>query len=158
MMETHHHPVNPYELSKGDLIGAEVVERFTGVKRSDHEKYRLAQLKTREVIIRLLDNIGKPWVIVSSGVDLQILTDEEAAKHTDKRGKSHLRKFARMVSLQASIDTNLLDETTRRDHYDALAVNGAILQGIRSARSKAYKALACKRNVPGLPQNTKESS
>lgn len=144
-------PIDPHAARKGDVISADVIERYTGIARDDPEFWK-ARLRVRDRVQRLLEQVDKPWVVLITGDCLRILTDEEAAPHTNRVGRNALRQFGRAVRLQQHVDTDQLDDESRRRHHDALAVNTMVLQGIRSSRSKAIKARPHRRDRPGLPE------
>jgi hypothetical protein len=143
-------PIDPHAARKGDVITTDAIERYTGVARDAPEFWK-AKLRTLEAVRRLLEQTGKPWVVRTEQDCLKILTDDEAAPYTNQTGRNALRQFGRAVRLQHHVDANQLDDESRRRHYNALAVNATVLQGIRSSRAKAVKALPHRRDRPGLP-------
>jgi hypothetical protein len=131
------YPIDTATLCKGSRILADEIERAINVKRTSRD-YSLALLKLRKFIEWRLAERDLEVVTCSERDDIKILTDDEAAPHTDNEFQNALKKARRELRKQASVDrAGITEDAIRAEHDRALVVNGRTYAGAQKARRQA---------------------
>jgi len=143
------YPIDINVIQKGAVILPEKLEYILGEKRGT-QAYLLGVLNFRTQIEQMLIDAGRTQLTLKIEKEaLRILTDEQAAKYNDKQFNSLLRRSARRVVLQMSVDVSQLDDATRREHSRKCLINGKMLQAASTVR-KQFKLKPHKRVTPKL--------
>jgi hypothetical protein len=149
---TSEYPLDTDALQKGSRIAAEVIERAFNVKRGT-DAYQMAWLKASQHISRRFLDRGEIVTITQRKHDLVILTDEEMPAHNARMFRNDIRKAARAHARMLGGDRSKMSEQTLKVHDRALAVQGAQLAALATAR-KEFKPSRRERATPVLAKRT----
>jgi uridine kinase len=149
-MDAERFPIDYDRLTKGTVIGADVVEKFRAVKCPQTD-FEFARLQLRDLVRRELSIRGVSVVIVNDGEGLRILNDAEAATYTSERFHLRLRQALRQFGDQMSVDVTQLTDDERRQHERSVEINGKYAQALAQAGSRYQRMTSHQRATPGLP-------
>lgn len=148
-MSVKYFPVDFDALNKGDFLDNEQLESILGVLQS-HRLFKVKALALAARIEKEMRRRGKPATVTVERDGVLVNPDGKASKHNDRQFRLGARKLSRSHRRQMEVDIRQLEPDEAKRHERSLLVNGAVLQAVRSTRSRF--ALPCKqRQTPGLP-------
>jgi hypothetical protein len=145
------YPFDTEELVKGSRIDASLIEHAYGVKR-DHDRYRMAQLKAKEFVVRRLLERGLVVTVKCELHDLVILTEEDASPYNEREVSRGFRKAVRAHGRMLGADRSELSPTTLARHDRVIEANGRGLSAFRRERRLAAAPRERQTPVPALPE------
>lgn len=140
-------PIDFDALEKGSYIEPSTLERLFGISRTE-KQYSLKMMSLIEEAESRLSDRGIEAVIVQHKEGLRVLTDSEAAEHTNHAFAAYGRRMKRMLGKQQAVDVSRLTEEQKADHERAMIVNGRVYQAMAKTRREAIRLVAHERTTP----------
>jgi len=123
-------PVDIEALQKGDRIGSEVIEEWSGVPRSSRD-YPMQVLKLRNHIEKRLP---EDWTLVSECDGIRILPDDEASPYLAKSQKQRMRGLYRDHRRLGAVDQTQVQD--KNSHDRRLLVSSFITSALSNVRKQ----------------------
>lgn len=160
-MTTTRYPLDVNALGKGDYISLEDCEKILGKKReADPDKYRLALLGLKDLIVRELTRSGRVLTVNIHHDGIRICTDSEAAEYNKSRFALSVRSMTDATIRNQHVDDAELTEEQRAAHRQELvkmaAVTSATIGALKTCRlgAQAHKRLGA---VPASAEQGEKS-
>ena len=143
------HPLDFDAVRMGDSWGPERLEWMVEAKR-DSVAYQLGVLRLKDRIERECRDRGKLFTLAVVRGVLRVLTDEEAARYTQRRVRAGFRTARRSLHKQLAVDPTELTDAHRREHERNLLVNGRMIQAALTERRRLTARKPHRPTVPPL--------
>jgi hypothetical protein len=127
------YPIDVAVLVKGDVIDIPTIERITGTAHGTTE-YNFQIMSLRSFIERKSRDNGGRLISRNRHGALEILTDENAAKYTERHAKLGRRRFYRNHRRQLDVETKNLSDKARFEHEQSIILNGRMIANMHSSR------------------------
>jgi len=147
---TEKYPLDFDLLTKGQELPTEKLQLCLGIRAADRDAYGLALLGLAKKIEQKLSDRGLDVVVRRRGDDLVILSDNEAAAHSDRRIRKSFSKASHFLRKQLAVDVTRLNDAEQKEHARRLAINGQTVAAMLSTRRRLLLK-ACTRKTP-VPQ------
>lgn len=151
-MTTTRYPMDVNDLNKGDYISLEDCELILNKKRDDDpDKYRLALLGLKDLIVRELTRSGRVLTVNIHHDGIRICTDSEAAEYNRSRFALSVRSMTEATIRNQHVDDAELTEEQRAAHRQELAKMAAVTSATIGALKTCRLGASAHRRLGAVP-------
>jgi len=128
--------INVEELSKGQVLSVDQLERLLAPLRAGTQAFDLAVLKLRTYIEREKAAAGEIVTVRHVNGGLRLLTDGEASVYNHARFCRNLKQLWLFHGRAAGVEVSEFDEEQRARHDRQLCQQGAMLLAVRTVNEQ----------------------
>ena len=144
------YPVDYENLKKGDKFGVEYLVALFGHQAGTPE-YNLCSLQLRSQIMAEMARRGNPVTVAIRGMELHVLTDEEAVEYNNKEFHFGIGRMVRAHKRTADVDITQLQDESRKRWERNMLHQGIIVQSYRNA--KKVIRMEAKKSLPAAVES-----
>ena len=146
----YRYPVDYENLKKGDKFGQEFLERLFHHKAKTPD-YNYCCLQLRSQIMTEMSKRGNPVTVAIRGMELHVLTDEEAVEYNNKEFHFGIGRMVRAHKRTADVDITQLQDESRQRWERNMLHQGIIVQSYRNA--KKVIRMEAKKSLPAAVES-----